>query len=81
MNDLFTHVKGRDNARITLPSKEALWPWRDSIITLDTLSGLLSDANHGIKIIDSTRRLPHLEKQMVLTTGHLFWCQLRPGRM
>ena len=58
MVSLVKQVAGRGKARTNLPSKEILWPWRDRIITLETLSGLLSDANPENQINDGTGHPP-----------------------
>lgn len=69
------------HARISLPSHEALQPWRDYIITLEVLSGIVSDANTSRgEIADgeagSSSLPPHV--QAGEHDGPLHWVEANP---
>ena len=76
--DLIKQVLGRGKARINLPSKEALWPFRDSIITLQTLSGLLSDVNPGGQTIEGIKKSPLPRISDGSNDGPLFFVPASP---
>lgn len=78
MVELAQQVLGRSKGRLNLPLKESWRPLRDSVITLETLSQLLSDANPKRQTVDSVMNPPVRQSPETFRNGPIFFVHASP---